>query len=1086
MNSSFKTRSITIAISLAFPATLLPNPANAGFYPPLPPSLSTSVTPNVLLHIDNSGSMRNKPSKTATRTKMESAIAAANALVDNASVRWGIFSFDPKNNTTAGILQAPIGSDNATLHAVINGLAPETNTPLGETLFEMTRYYSGSSSYYNKIKGNYESPIQYRCQKNFAIVITDGVSNGDNTFPGINGRPSLSYTSYDADGTALSRTFKVCQDTTTSSSISCPFRLEGSNTANGDAFVGTADSDTTLGRSIRDVAMYAYDADLRVGGTDLDRKSFDDPKFKKQNLITYTVGFAIDDPVLKATATVGGGTYQTAGNEAALNAALNSAINDIIAQTSNAGGISPRSDVKSTGNIVLQPVFNAKGWYGELRCKTLRADGTIGPDCANPKATIPAAGSRQIYTSKVSSAPTATSSGSTAFSFDTGSTGSMTSSQLTSLGTSSTDRNNVINWLRGGSISGLRIRSNGLLGDMLETQPIIISAPSGSTPDIDYADFKTSNSSRSLALIGANDGMMHAFSLGTMGELMGYVPAGVYGNLAQLAKTDYGSTTGGTAHAYYVSGGARAEDVKIGSSWKTLLVSGLGQGGQGYFALDATSESTLTAGAASAVKWDWTDVSDSRMGYTFGTPIIYNVRTSATEAIPAAIFTNGYENDYDDTTTGGVKGSNKTSVLYVVNVATGALIGSIEVPNSTGLSGVAGWDYDSDGVIDYVYAGDINGKVWRFDLTRAGGFKVSPNPIFDAGSTQPVVQRPAIYPTSDAGEAMVIFGTGKLLVDADRTSASVQAIYGVVDRFKASTSSSSAASASSSAASTITTAEARTATKANLVQQSILDTYAETGSTRRNGTYRKASSLAVDLSLKRGWYLELPGTGERLLTSPLVYQDKVLFGTGLVQSGEACLSGGKGWIMALNPLTGSVPVALTNGNKYSFVDLNGDKKSSIADQLAFASGAAYAVGYDLPAMPTEMSVISDTNAAAVLNTSGAYGSAGARVAMHEVNAMGVYRRTDTTSGSSSSGGNSSSGNTSSSGSSGSAASSSSSSSNSGCGSSGGGTGNPASAYNQGKGISIVGTVGNDAINTENLLGPSCGIRVETGPWRELK
>lgn len=1031
MNQTFKTRAITIAVILAFPVGLMPITARAGFYPPLPPSLSTSVAPNVLLHIDNSGSMASKPDKYATKTKMASAIDAATTLVtNNTGVRWGIFAFDVNSGATAGKLLAPIGSSTDTLKTVISGLSAKTNTPLGEALFEMTRYYSGSTSYYKKISGNYTSPIQYRCQKNFAIVITDGVSNGDNDLPGLGSKSALAYTSYDTSGNALNKSFKVCTDTSTVSDISCPAKLEGSTTNN--AFVGTADSATTYGRSIRDVAMYAYDADLRVGGTDTDNQSFDDPKFKKQNLITYTVGFAINDPVLSAAAIVGGGTYQTAGNEAALNTALSSAINDIMAQNSNGGGITPRSDVKYVGNTVLQPLFNSKGWYGELRCKTLNTDGTIGGDCTIPKATIPAAGSRKIYTSKVTNALSTSSSNSTAFSFDTASTGVMTTAQKTALGSSTTEINSVVDWVRG-SDGSLRARSNGLLGDMIETQPVIIAAPSGFSVDADYSTFQNTNANRGIALIGANDGMMHAFSLSSLGEIMGYVPAAVYGNLKLLTKADYGSTTGGTPHTYYVSGASRSEDIKIGNDWKTLFVSGLGQGGQGYFALDATSEATLTGGATNAVKWELTDTSDQRMGYTFGAPVIYNVRTSASTATPAVILSNGYENNYNDTSTGGVATAAKSSVLYVVNASTGALISSIEVAGSTGLSSPAGWDSDADGIVDYVYAGDMDGKVWRFDLTQAGGFKVSASPIFNAGSTQPVVQRPGIFPTGNEGEAMVLFGTGKLLVDGDRTDTSVQALYGIVDRYQNSASSSSS-SASSTPASLITTAEAQTAAKSDLIKQSIVATYTETGSTRRAGTYRKMSENTVDLTAKRGWYVELPGSGERLLTSPMVYEDKVLFGTGLVQSGQVCLSGGKGWIMGLNPLTGSVPTGKVNGRQFSFVDLDGDKRATVADQISFSGGAAYAVGYDLPAMPTELSVISDSNASFTLNTSGAYGTAGTTIALRDSNLMAVFRP----------------------------------------------------VLNKGTGTITVGEQGSDTIHTESLLGPSTGVRVETGPWRELK
>lgn len=1077
----FKLSPLALSITLALPIAFGPGVASAEPYPALPPTLSNSVAPNVMLYIDTSGSMaqdgdnrwvqtnRCNPDGTywaggrlrtgynpcinynvggfrdavdsevdSPTTKMNIAKRVSRKLVDdNPNIRFGLFTFrdqkDTASNSTRGvgaILRTPIAdmstTNKATLFSGINNMRARTSTPLGEGLTEITRYFKGESSLYESWTGNYTSPIQYRCQKNFVLVITDGMATDEDSLPGYN-QPSLPYTARAANGDAVSKNFSICRSANTAAddglTVTCPATLEGATSAS--VF---SDNQTSVSgavnyfRALRDVAKYAYISDFKVGGNDNDNKSYDDPKFIKQNLITYTVGFSVTNPVLPAAASVGGGKYYEATDEASLSTALANAVNDIVASVSNAGGVATRSEILSTANNkALQPVFNPKGWYGELRCKTLDNKGKVSGDCSTPKAIIPPASGRKIYTSQV------TPSDTTLFDFTTTNLGSMSASQQAGLGGTVTERQNTINWIRGVDVAGLRTRPDGKLGDMIDAQPTIIGESTGYTPDADYAAFKASTqareassgiparSARNLALIGANDGMMHAFDIDTMTELMGYVPHAVYRNLKSLPKTDYGQS-GGTPHAFFVNGNSRREDVKIGGSWKTILAGGLGQGGQGYFALDVTSAAALTDGATSAVKWEWNDQRDAQIGYSFGTPIIYNVRTSATAVTPAVIFSNGYENDFNDTASGGQRTTAKSSALFVVNASTGALIQKIEVTGGSGLSSPAGWDHDSDGILDYVYAGDINGKVWRFDLTSAN-FSVSSNPLFDAGTAQPIVQRPGLYPTGKAGQVMVVFGSGKILTDADRTDNSPQALYGVLDTF---------------------TSNVSTAAKASLVQQTIESTYTMSTAGKRAGTYRKMSGNTVELGLHRGWYIDLPA-GERLLTSPMVYADKVLMGTGSVQSGEVCQPGGKGWIMGLNPLTGSPPKS-ARGREFSFVDIDGDGKSTTADQIPFASGSSFAAGYDRAGMPTELSFVSEN--AAILEftaaTDGTY--PGSTIALRESNAMGVFRSDRN---------------------------------------------NSTRYLAAGKGTLVSGTIGNDTIDEDPILGPSSGVRVETGTWKEL-
>lgn len=1045
MNGRFKINTIKFALCLAYPALVFPALAAEPF-PALPPTLSTSVTPNILLHVDNSGSMNNFPPSGGADRKIKIARDVAKDLIDkNQTLRWGLFSFDPNSNETAGVLQAPVGSAKATLDTAINALGPDTWTPLGETLFEISRYWAGETSYFGKTKnapgGQYTSPIQYRCQKNFNIVITDGVSTKDNKIPGLPGFAGVNYTSYDTAGSALTKTFRACQDTNTVSSVTCPAVLEGSAQAAGvgsNKFVGTADDGASYGRSIRDVAMFAYDKDMRVGGTDLDGKSFDDPKFTKQNVVTYTVGFAVDDPVLKATATVGKGKYYTAGDKGQLIAALTDAVNSIVASISNAGGVATQSETTTAGNKVFQPVFNPKGWYGELRCFDLDSNGDlITSGCTpNPKAVIPPVADRKLYSSKVVSAIT------TPFVFnDSTGLSTMTTNMQAQLGSDDPSRKNVINFIRGvEGISGFRTRLDGLLGDIIDGQPAVVGAPSGITTDPTYQTFKTNNTSRGIVLIGANDGMLHAFKIADMKELMGYIPSSVYPHLKALSASDYG-VSAGTPHTFHVNGTLRQQDIRIGSDWQTIVVGGLGQGGQGYFAVNATDNSVFNA-ASTAVKWEWNDQSDKDMGYALPAPVIYNVRTSGTTVTPAVILANGYENFYDDRSVGGQQAAALGSALYIVDAHTGALITKIDVPGGAGLSSPAGVDFGQDGILDYVYAGDINGKLWRFDLTDHTNFRVIGTPIFDAGATHPVVMRPAIKPVTRWDGTplgnLIMFGTGKLLTDADRTDGTGQSFYAVLDNMSATP---------------------VTVVRADLLERTVDSVASVSGTGFSTGTYRKVSAAPVlDLTSStntwKGWRMDFPESTERLVTSPMLFDDKLLFGTGITQSTEKCLPGGKGWIMGVNPLTGSVTQS-TRGKEFSFVDVRADGKSTDADKVAFSTGSAFVSGFAKDGIPTELTYVAATSRIVTTSSTGStLGDVGQVIALKEANMMAVYTGNapkDANGNDTVSRGNS--------------------------------MGRPGS---DGAGYLYSGTIGDDKVEKRKLLPPGAGVKVETTTWRELK
>jgi type IV pilus assembly protein PilY1 len=97
--------------------------------------------------------------------------------------------------------------------------------------------------------------------------------------------------------------------------------------------------------------------------------------------------------------------------------------------------------------------------------------------------------------------------------------------------------------------------------------------------------------------------------------------------------------------------------------------------------------------------------------------------------------------------------------LIILNAVTGSVVKVIDTGASgdcNGLSTPNAIDVDYDGKVDYVYAGDLQGNLWKFDLTAEdsndwdvayyqGG---TPKPVFRAlspsGRAQPITVKPSV------------------------------------------------------------------------------------------------------------------------------------------------------------------------------------------------------------------------------------------------------------------------------------------------------------------------------------------------------
>lgn len=484
-----------------------------------------------------------------------------------------------------------------------------------------------------------------------------------------------------------------------------------------------------------------------------------------------------------------------------------------------------------------------------------------------------------------------------------------------------------LEYLRGssqheGKGNNYRVRT-GKLGDIVDSAPVFVGAPAFNYPDNlessgeKYSTFKANNGGRTpVVYVGANDGMLHAFNANTGAELLAYVPSSVFPRLTRLTDSNY-------KHTFYVDGSPTVGDAFNGTTWRTMLVGSLRQGGQGIFALDVTDPSTFKeANAASMVEWEFTDKADSDLGYTFSQPSIARMKNGKW----AAIFGNGYNNTEAD----GSASGNGNAVLYIVDLFTGSPMAKIDTgvgrsqdpsgnnkPN--GLATVSPIDVDGDRIVDYIYGGDLFGNLWKFDVrkTTAGtwGIAYGGSPLFvatDAGSIrQPITTRPEVglHPQFKTGSQyfnnggyVIYFGTGKYLEVEDNavSGTQTQSFYGVWDPDRGSKPVYNRVS--------------------NLLQQQILEqttvtvnsVTADVRITSNSSITWASDPLSPSAGEHLGWYMDLVNTeagntdpfGEKQVTDSILRDGRIIFTTQLPSS-TPCDFGGDGWLMELDAADGS-------------------------------------------------------------------------------------------------------------------------------------------------------------------------------------
>lgn len=792
---------------------------------------------------------------------------------------WGYIS----NVTGNGKLYEEVKVDSTTHYNTLQTLlGNETNGATGEikngaVFTTLTGTLNTTKTYFSGALSSYISPIQYTCQQNFVMLVTDGLPTGN-----------TSGNLY----SAADRTNTCDWSTTTNSCTTGTF--------------GTAATDAINSvNALRTTAV----TNLAIASTNKDGTGAVTGNYDVQTYVVAlgdTVANAGALSVMNAMAYNGGtGTALLTTDATAFQNAITRISDDITAKVGSSAAVAvANAHVTSTDNASYASKYNSGTWTGDIDSFAIDTNtglpSTTSLWVAGTAATqldLRTPASRLIATS----VDTAGAIGGVQFQPTTAVTATKLSvAQQTLLNTPSmTDGAAVLAYLRGdrtGEATPVtyRVRVH-LLGDIINAEPLLVREPSASYADTGYSAFKTANAARTRMLFqGANDGMLHAFTATTGAEAWAYIPNLVMANLNNLSRKT------GFTHQYYVDGTPVSGDVDFknvagatgsGTDWRTIIVGALGKGGRGYYALDVSTPGAVTeVDVKNKVLWEFpnsiTTASDRNaaklnMGYSFGKPII--VKTQAKGWV--ALVTSGYNNG----TNAGDSGGDGLGHLYVVNPKTGDLLkdipttGCSTTPTSSpcGLAQISAYvsNGDVDNTVEYVYGGDLKGNVWRFDFTSnsMSGWSVAKfATLKDASAVvQPITAAPelTLLSINGADARMVFVGTGLYLGNSDVSTTQTQTMYGLRDQLVA----------------------LPDPLRSSLVQQTLTT----------SGSDRTVSNNAVDYTSKKGWYIDLPTSGERVSTDPGLALSTLVF-TSNIPSATVCVPGGSSWEYFINVKTGGL------------------------------------------------------------------------------------------------------------------------------------------------------------------------------------
>lgn len=784
------------------------------------------------------------------------------------------------------------GTNRSTWFSRMQAAEGSSTTPLKGALQRTGKYFEDTSS-----TGPW-APDQISCRQNFAILTTDGYWNSDSGFSSVG----------DVDGTDGPKITSKDGKTTYQYKPASPYS---------DNFKGSPNSQPN---TLADVAMHYWNRDLAPSLDNNVPTSPADPAFW-QHMVTFGVSIGLKgrldskkdlpsiingsknwgDPTdaedldriddLWHASVNGRGNFVAASDPKEFAQGLVNALATVAARQGSASNVTANSTSFQSDTRVFQASYVAGKWIGELAAYDVSSAGVADKDKNGSVDILDSnwTASKGIPTSKRN---VQTWDGSTGAPFPTTAQKTSLDQSARALAPATADEN--VAYLLGDQT---REKKNGgvlrdrdtVLGDIVNSSPMYIK------------DSET-------IFVGANDGMLHAFDATNGKERFAYVPAGIsFAKLATLSDPQY-------VHDYFVDGPVVVSTTKQ-TTGKNYLVGALGRGGKGVFGLDVTSPGSF---AKKSVLWDKTGTAvPANMGHVLGDPLIVKLNSGANGVIVS----------------NGINSTTGTASLFVLNIDTGAVLAELDtgVTGDNGLSAPRGADLDGNGTVDYVYAGDLKGNVWKFNLkdvsSKSWTIDNGGKPLFTAqdagGKRQPITSGVAIARHPTTSQVWVFVGTGSFMTATDVGDASVQSMYGLVD-------------------------DGVITSRDELTKRTIVTVTTQDGRSVRAFEQHSKTMVAG----KRGWYIDLnnPKAGERIVSNPNVRGQVLLTASMIPPTTDTCDAGGSGYINALDAFTGT-------STEKPYFDNNRDDQFDDKDTVKDKDGnplpiGSVDVGVGMPTLPT--------------------------------------------------------------------------------------------------------------------------------------
>jgi len=654
------------------------------------------------------------PSTSLSRTDIVKAVTK-NVLgsIKDVNVGFMRFHYSEGGPVIHGIKD--LDANRAAANAVVDALPASGYTPLSETLYEAALYWRGMEGYYGGISAtdkdaldswnsdtggiNYKQPAEYACSKNFIVLLTDG-------------EPTRDTGAYD-----------LVPKLPNFTSVMGRSQCDGGNVS---------------GACLDDISEYLSKADINpvLAG--------------KQDVTTYTIGFSVDLPILKRTAELSGGEYYLASDVKTLTAAMTDIVTNIfnrdISFTAPAVAVNAFNRTQHLNDLYIS-VFRATDkvhWPGNMkkyviqdtRVKDANYNDAVDPDTgyfadtaknfwsrdAKPDGAnvykggtanrLPDPALRNLYTNNgVGDLTAATNHVSTgnllAFTpADFGLTGAEGEPTLSQ----------VIDWARGVDVKDEDKNPDTTvryaMGDTLHAQPAaVVYGKVGGTSDI-------------VLFNATNDGYLHAVNADTGEELWSFIPKELLLNLHQLFiddNVDY-KNYGLDGDVVSIIADANDDGIIDPSTDFVYLVFGMRRGGNNYYMIDVTNPNKPV------LRWIRTF---AESGQSWSTPVVAKIKidspyqTSSRKAV--LVIGGGYDTVHDAAahpSTPDYEGAG----IFMLDIETGNMIWRAGRDNFANLqntmmtrampSRVRVIDINGDGFADRMYAADLGGQVWRFDITN--------------------------------------------------------------------------------------------------------------------------------------------------------------------------------------------------------------------------------------------------------------------------------------------------------------------------------------------------------------------------------